>query len=577
MRIERDVGVAMRDGTRLAADVFRPDDDRPHPVLMQRTPYGRTMPLYLHATGIDVLAAVERGYAVVSQDCRGRFGSEGEWRPFRHEADDGYDTVEWAAGQPWCDGRVGIWGCSYMGNTALQAAVAAPPHLTAVMSYMGGPRPHQGWAYTGGAFELGFASFWTTRGAWETLRRSDLGDEARAALTAELRAATERPTAVIGRLPVAEADGTRPELVPFWREWLEHPELDAWWLEVDVPARADAIAVPVLHITGVHDNFLGGHLALEAALRAHPSAEVRDAHRFVLGPWDHESYQTSRPAASGQVDFGPEARNGFALNDALSRDWFDFWMLGEDTPLTRTPRVRHFRTGTGEWRHEDVWPPPHQELALHPAPGGALLAAPAAGDSSDTYRYDPRDPTPSVGGRTLSPVYHPPGVQDQAAREARADVVSYTTEPLDGPVVAAGEARVELRAASSCEDTDFTATLVDVEPDGYCRNVAEGIVRARHRDGAERLLVPGEPARLTIDLMAVTHAFRPGHRIRLDVASAAYPHFSRNLNAAVRPELGGEADIRVAEQTVFHCGTRLVLPVVPHNETRVPNLDSVGS
>ncbi len=576
MRVERDVGVVMRDGIRLAADVFRPDDDRPHPVLLQRTPYGRTMPLYLHATGIDVIAAVERGYAVVSQDCRGRFGSEGDWRPFRHEADDGYDTVEWAAEQPWCDGQVGVWGCSYMGTTALQAAIADPPHLTAVMAYMAGPRPHQGWAYTGGAFELGFASFWTTRGAWETLRRLDADDATRAALTEELQAATARPPAVIGKLPVADADGTREELVPFWREWLEHPELDDWWLAVDVPARAHAISVPVLHISGVHDNLLGGHLALEAALAAHPRPEVRESHRFVLGPWDHESYQTSRPAASGQIDFGPEAANGFALNDRLSREWFDHWMLGADTPLLHTPPVWHFRTGDGGWRRDAAWPPAHEELALHPGPGGTLGREPAGGGTTDGFRYDPRDPTPSVGGRTLSPVYHPPGVQDQAAVGRRDDVLVYATGPLAQPLVVAGEARLELRAASSCEDTDFTAKLVDVEPDGYCRNVAEGIVRARYRDGAEALLVPGEPVDLTVDLMAVTHAFRPGHRIRLDVASAAFPHFSRNLNARTRPELGREEDIRVADQTVHHAGTRLLLPVVPQHETEVSIRDSVA-
>ena len=533
------------------------------------------MPLYLHATGIDVIAAVERGYAVVSQDCRGRFGSEGEWRPFRHEADDGYDTVEWVAEQPWCDGQVGIWGCSYMGTTALQAAIANPPHLRAVMAYMAGPSPHQGWAYTGGAFELGFASFWTTRGAWETLRRLDVDDATRAALTAELKAATARPASLIGRLPVAEVPGTREELVPFWREWLEHPELDEWWLAVDVPARAHDISVPVLHISGLSDNLLGGHLALEAALASHPSPEVRDAHRFVLGPWDHESYQTSRPSASGQLDFGPEARNGFALNDALSREWFDHWLLGADTPLVAGPRAWHFRTGTDEWRRDGAWPPPHEETALHPGPGGALGREPA-GDTTDTYRYDPRDPTPSVGGRTLSPVYHPPGVQDQRAVEARDDVLVYSTDALERPMIVAGEARVELRAASSCEDTDFTAKLVDVEPDGYCRNVAEGIVRARYRDGAEALLVPGEPVALTIELMAVSHAFRPGHRIRLEIASAAYPHFSRNLNSAVRPELGGEGDIQVAGQTVHHDGTRLVLPIVPQDETTVPNSDSVA-
>lgn len=568
--VERDVMVAMRDGVRLAADVYRPDDDAPHPVLMHRTPYGKAMPLYLHATGLDTIAAVERGYAVVSQDCRGRSASEGAWRPFRHEADDGHDTVEWLAGQPWCDGRVGAWGCSYMGLTALLAAVAAPPHLRAVMSYMAGPSAYRGWAYTGGAFELGFATFWSTRGAWETLRRLDAADERRAALTAALHALTARPSQIVARLPVAELAGEAAELIPFWEDWLAHPTLDDFWRAVDVPARAREIRVPVLHISGVGDNLLAGHLALNDALAEHPDEAVRETHRFVLGPWDHESYQTSRPSASGQQDFGPQARNGAAQFDPLAREWFDHWLRDAETPLLARPRASYFLTGADEWREAASWPPPHRPLALHLAAGGRLLAEPPAGEEPpDGYEHDPLDPVPNVGGRTLAPVFGPPGVQDQRGVEAREDVLVYTQEPLTAPLTVAGPVTLTLFVSSSAEDTDFTGKLVDVEPGGYCRNLAEGIVRMRHRHGGadEALLRPGEVAEVEIDLQAVAHVFAPGHAVRVEVASAAFPHFSRNLNARVRPELGTEADARVARQSVFHDAgrpSRLVLPVVSH-------------
>jgi uncharacterized protein len=577
MKIERNVMVNMRDGIALATDVYRPEHDRPSAALLQRTPYDKHHnALYLHAATIDLVGAVEDGYAVVFQDCRGRFDSEGEWEPFIHESDDGYDTVEWVATQPWCDGHVGIFGNSYQGNTALQAAVAAPPHLDAVFSYMGGALAPDGWVRTNGALELSFMFFWLARGAWETLRRSDLDDETRQALTATLTAAAGRPRRVIDHLPVAEIPGLQPELVHFWEEWVDRQHASADWRPADVVDRVDAVRAPILHVSGFFDNFCVGHVALQQALEKHHDALVREESRFILGPWDHEAYMSPRPSTAGEIDFGPTAPNGFGLNSRIARRWFDRWLRGEDVAPASAPPVSFFESGSDRWISADAWPPPHEQRALHLSSGGAantrsgdgaLTWEPREGSAPhDEFVYDPNDPVPTVGGRTLAPSLGPAGVADQRAVEERDDVLVYTTAPLDEPLTVAGPVQVVLYVSSDREDTDFTGKLVDVEPDGYCRNVAEGIARARYRDGLdhETFLTAGEIVELTVPLLDVGHQFRPGHRLRLEISSSNFPRFDRNLNSRVQPARGTPADVRVARQRVHHDAehpARLELPI----------------
>jgi putative CocE/NonD family hydrolase len=583
MIIEHDVFVPMRDGVLLASDVYRPDDSDEHPVLMQRTPYSKKHPVYLHGTTFDLLKAVADGYAVVTQDTRGRFASEGEWQPFRWEGDDGYDTVEWIARQPWCNGKVGAYGTSYNGATSLHVAVANPRHLTAVLSYMAGTSYDNGWVYTGGALELSFAVFWLTRGAWETLRRQELPASRREELEKLLRRVSAMPERVIRHLPVREIPAVaEPELVPFWADWLANAPASDYWRSIDVPANASRIEVPVLHISGLYDNLVQGHLALNEALKHHSSEAVRESHRFILGPWDHEAYQSSRPTVAGDYDFGPQAPNAYALMNGLAREWFDHWLLGADTPLLDTPRARYFRTGDDSWHTGDTWPPDHSELALHLSSRGhantrngdgrlLLDEPPSEHEVADRFRYDPWNPVPSLGGRTLAPVFGTAGIHDQAPVEDREDVLVYSSEPLTEELVCAGQAAVELFASSSCIDTDFTAKLVDVEPDGYCRNVAAGIIRARYRDGSEHesFLEPGQLTRFRIELQAVSHAFGASHRIRLEVSSSNFPTYDRNLNTSTSPALGGEDEVAVALQTVFHDErgrSRLLLPVLPSTD-----------
>jgi putative CocE/NonD family hydrolase len=575
VKVERNVLAAMRDGTRLAADIYRPDDSAAHPAVVQRTPYNKSNQLYTFGATIDVVAFVERGYAVVVQDCRGRFESEGAWEPFRNEIADGHDTVEWIAGEPWCNGRVGAWGNSYMGTTALLAGVAAPPHLEAVFAYMGGPSHHNGWAYTSGALELSFDYFWLLRGAWETLRRSDLSPERKEAFAETLRRVGSRPGREIGALPVEDLPGLDAELVPFWRTWLDHPSYDDYWRACDAVANADAIDVPVCHVTGFHDNFLSGHLDLNSRLKDHPSTAVRDNHRFVIGPWDHEAYMSARSSAAGAVDFTPDAPNAAWLCNPIATEWFDHWLLDRGD-LDATARARYFDTGKRVWHDTESWPPPSRSTALYLGSGGnantlfgdgVLAAAPNETDAQDEFTYDPFDPVPTVGGRTLCPAIGPAGIQDQREVEQRADVLVYTTPALVDDLTIAGTVTALLYASTDGEDTDFTAKLVDVEPDGACLNVAEGIVRCRYRGGTanEVFMVPDTTTELSISLLDAAHTFRPGHRVRLEISSSNFPRFDRNLNTRVHPARGGVADARTAHQRVYHGESqpsRLDLPVV---------------
>lgn len=574
--VERDVMVSMRDGVKLATDVYRPADDARHPVLVQRTPYSKSTAWFVGGLILNPLDAAERGYAAVVQDTRGRFQSEGEWEPFVNEAADGHDCVEWAGEQQWSDGNVGIYGSSYMGVTVLQAAAAAPPHLKAAMSYLTGANYHDGWSYSGGAFELSFNLWWTNFLAWDTLARLDLSDAARQELLLGLVQAASDPWQAARHLPLREIPAFTKEVAPYWQEWLNHPAYDEYWERTDVAAQADRIEVPLLHITGWFDNFLRGHLDLNEAIRSRGDKKVLGDHRFVIGPWDHEAYLTVRLSSAGQREFGPAALSGAAGVGETAFQWFDHWLRGEDTAIVQTPGVRYFVMGENAWREAEAWPPEHTATSfyLHSGGGangrsgdGALTTDAPGREPPDSYVYDPMDPVPSVGGRTLGPVFGPGGIQDQSRVEEREDVLVYTSPRLTRPVTIAGPLTVSLFAATEARDTDFTAKVVDVEPDGYCANIAEGIIRARYRNGMtrEEFLEPGEPTEFTIDLWDVAHTFRPGHRIRLEVSSSNFPRFDRNLNGEVDPADGGPGEVQVAVQQVFHDAdrpSRLILPVV---------------
>jgi uncharacterized protein len=573
--VERGLLVPMRDGVRLATDVYRPSAPGRYPVLVQRTPYDKG-DLWPTATLMfSPLDAAERGYAVVVQDCRGRFASEGEWIPFAVEGPDGYDTVEWAAAQPWSDARVGVYGSSYNGVTALQAAVHAPPHLQACVAYMTGANYCEGWVYSGGAFELGFNLWYALHQAWNALGRVGLDEAALTEASARLTGATLDPLSAFRELPLADHPLFRGRLAPYWRDWVGHERYDGYWQAVDVAARAGEITVPVLHIAAWYDGFLRSHLDLERALAAHPDARVRDAHRLVVGPWDHMAYLGVRKASAGEREFGPVAVGGPATAAPLCFEWFDRFVAGRERAALAPPRIRYFLMGANEWREADAWPPPHRPLRLYLRSGGranslrgdGLLSREEPGaEPADRFVHDPRDPVPTVGGRSMVPGVCAPGVQDRSRVEARDDVLVYTSPALEAPLTVAGPVAARLFVRAAARDADFVAKLVDVEPSGYCAPVAEGVLRARFRHGRDREepLVPGEVVEIEVDLLATAHVFAAGSRVRLEVAGSDFPKYDRNAGTGASPLRAAPADLRPFAQEVLHDADHpswLTLPV----------------
>jgi putative CocE/NonD family hydrolase len=557
VRFERNVDVPVRDGTILRADLYRPDAPGPFPTLVQRTPYNKAFLPVVYT--LDPLRAAGAGYAVLNQDTRGRFASDGEFRPFRDEAEDGYDTVEWVAAQPWCTGKVGMLGASYVGANQLHAAALRPPHLAAIAPWITGADYHEGWTYQGGAFCLGFNLNWTlTRLAPDVLRR-------RGQSTDDLVAATDGLSEAYRRLPLADVPELR-EAAPFYADWLAHPDDGPYWRAIRIADSYDRIGVPAFHLGAWYDIFLTGTLRNYAGLRAAGGAQQK----LLVGPWVH-SVELSNLA--GEVDFGVGAgRYAFDLDGLLLR-WFDRWLKDERNGADDEPPVRIFVMGANTWRDEREWPlaravPTTYYLHGRGGPHAGLLSTEPPGDEPpEVYLADPHHPVPTRGGPNCCyPAQLPSGAYDQRSVEARPDVLVYTTPPLDRALEVTGPIEVVLYASTSAPDTDFTAKLVDVYPDGYARNLTDGILRGRYREGTDRsrLLTPGRVYEYRIDAGATSTLFKRGHRIRLEIASSNFPRFDRNPQTG---EPAAEARVLApALQTVHHeraYPSRVVLPLVP--------------
>lgn len=573
--IEHDVPVAMRDGVELATDVYRPAGGEPVPALVQRMPYDKNDPLQL-TIALDVLRAARAGYAVVVQDVRGRYRSGGAWEPFAHEGPDGADTIAWAAAQPWCSGRVGMVGASYVGAAQWLAAAERPPALGAIAPLQSSADWHGGWLHQGGALQLGFLAQWI-------LLALAPGEFMRAAPPAA--ATGERFGALLGDIDAGDAFYDRlplaalplDDLAPYWERWLAHPSRDAAWEAVAPPAVEDAVAVPSLNVGGWHDLFLAGTLAsYRAARRRADAGELPAAPRLVIGPWSHGQFWGDFPERA----YGLMGSAAAADVTGMQLRWFDRHLKDREDALADDAPVRIFVMGADEWRDFEDWPPPAARFAdwhLHSgghantaAGDGTLAPAPPAEDEPpDVYAYDPHHPVPTVGGATFLPGVLVPvngGPRDQRPVERRHDVLCYTSAPLERPLEVIGPLELILHASSSARDTDFVARLVDVHPDGRAELLAEGILRARYRRSfAEpQPLEPDRVEELRIDLVATANVFAAGHRIRLLVTSGSFPRFDRNTNSGGPIAHETEADFVTAVNRVFHDRarpSRLVLPL----------------
>jgi putative CocE/NonD family hydrolase len=553
--IERNVAVPMRDGVVLRADVYRPEGPRQVPAVLGRTPYDRTFGPTPPSI-LDPEQAVASGIALVCMDVRGQHGSDGHFYPFRTEGTDGYDSVEWVAAQSWCTGAVAMAGRSYAAATQWLAAAAQPRHLRAIAPVAVGSNYFDGWVYQGGAFQLGFNLFWVQIMAGRG-KRSRLEEQY------EHLPLTSAP--LVQNSPSGH----------FYREWLEHPVLDDYWRSLSIDASYGRVRVPALNVGGWYDIFLGGTLENFARMRSEAGTELARTHtRLLVGPWAHGSTYGAYPDHSFDA-FSPHDRvDILAMQLEFLGD-----RLFDRKPAEPEAPVRIFVMGTNRWREELAWPLARaidERWFLHSdgdaASTGGLLSRTAPTDEpADSFRFDPRDPAPTIGGPTSLPgrfLRTNAGPLDQRPLEGRGDVLVYTTEPLSRDLEVTGPLSLTLHAATSARDTDFVAKLCDVEPDGFSRILAEGVLRARFREGLQRecAVEPGRPYEYVLDLKATSNVFRSGHRIRLLLTSSSFPRFDRNAGTGKRLGEDREEDLVAAAQTVFHDVQRaswLVLPVVP--------------
>ncbi len=583
--LERSVAIPMRDGVLLYADLWRPNTERPVPVLVSRTPYGRDMLQsgLLSAPPPDVVRA---GYAVVYQDSRGRFESEGDWAPIAVEVDDGYDTVEWAAEQPWSNGRVGMFGASYMGYTQWLAAIARPPHLVAILPEVASAEYWGTWFGTGGALRLAHRIGWAAAVGAAHARRigcPELELEALLDTQARIEAVLAGPEVLAERnrqmaemveplfqyRPLRE-NALLAKIAPWMADALarEDPD-DPWFRELDHRAHYRTLDLPAFHIGGWYDINVNGTIANFVGMSAHAATEeARRSQRLLVGPWPHWTPQIS---VVGDVDFGP---NAVLDLEPLRREWFGHWLQDQPAPMLDDAPIRIFVMGENVWRDEWEWPLArtewtswylHSDGHANTSDGDGVLGLDAPlEDAPDRFDYDPRDPVPTRGGRLLGVGGSLAGAFDQRDVETRPDVLVYTTPPLEQAVEITGPVSVELWASTSAPDTDFTAKLVEVHADGRAINLCDGIVRARAF--VPTPLTAGAAYRFTIELWEISALVAAGNRLRLEISSSNYPHFEPNSNCGKPVGTDTDADIRTAHQTVFHDPihpSRLILPVIP--------------
>ncbi len=574
VKVETNVPATMRDGTTLYSDIYRPEGPGPFPVILERTPYDKTSPLTMQM--LDPLAGAKRGYAVILQDTRGRYESEGDFYCFRDDIADGYDSVEWAAALPWCSGKVGMVGTSYVGATQWLTALARPPHLAAIVPNVTASNYHEGWTYQGGAFELGFNLSWTIlplvlaniKNISST--KSVSGDQERA-----LAKVVDEMETAFREFPIKDFPHFKGGLADYYYDWIDHPDYDDYWKGVCIEENHSQITVPALNIGGWYDIFLGGTIRNFLGMREKGATDgARRGQKLLIGPWQHTSRGTS---VAGAHYFGLAA-DALAIDlDNIHFRWYDYWLKGIDNGVLDEAPVRIFVMGDNVWRDEQEWPLARAkptEYYLHSQGkantlngNGSLSVTPPGEEPPDLFLYNPSDPVPTRGGALCCNAYFAAGGSfEQGQIEAREDVLVYSTPPLQREVEVTGPVTVTLWAATSAVDTDFTAKLVDVCEDGCARNLTDGIIRARYRDSMSTasLLEPGKVYRYTIDLWATSNVFKAGHRIRVEISSSNFPRFDRNTNTGNL--ISQDTELKPALQTVLHNSehpSHITLPIVP--------------
>ena len=537
---EMDVKVPMRDGIRLSTNIYRPDGPGRFPVLLMRSPYGNSGPGDSEAGFF-----VKNGYAVVLQDTRGRYESEGIFDAMQPEALDGYDTQQWIGEQSWCNGKIGTFGGSYVGFTQWMPASLQSPYLVTMIPVVTFSDFHDV-AYQDGAFRLELFGPWS----FEMTHPYNVPLDSIAKCTDK----------ILMSLPLVDQDKMLGWKIPFLRDWLLHPEHDRYWDRTSVGDGYSKIKASAYNIGGWYDILLKGTINNYLKMTSPKiNPEIRKKQKIMIGPWVHDEGKRK----VGELDFGEPA---VLNNTELMVHWFDNQLKGVDNGAMEEPPVKIFVMGENQWRFEKEWPlarTNYQKYYFHSkgrantvSGDGSMDTKQPKDQTADKFIYDPMDPVRTIG--TMGPY-------DQRQLETRNDVLVFSTGILKEDIEVTGPVNALIYASSSAKNTDFTAKLVDVYPDRRAIRICEGIIRADHRDPSlpPSNIQPGKIYNYTIDLWATSNVFKKGHQIRVEISSSNFPRFDRNLNTG--NYFATDTTILKAEQTIYHSAeypSCIVLPVI---------------
>jgi hypothetical protein len=559
--IEKDVAVPMRDGAVLRADVLRPKNKGSFPVLVYRTPYGKEFALKDYTT---FRHAVARGYAVVVEDVRGRYSSAGDFLPYQHEGHDGYDTIEWAASQPWSNGAVGTFGLSYPGAVQWLAAVETPPHLKAMAPAMTFSTP-ENFFYAGGTWDMSWIDWiWNNIAPDVRVKRHLAGpkthDEAVAAWKdVGPKAVRELPLAGLAELQ---------EIAPYYYEWLRHPVDDPWWDWCELRDKYDHVHAAVLHFSAWYDDNYGPEGAttnFAGLLKARAGQHDPRTH-LILGPWVHGVDSTAK-TKSGEREFGSAAAIDY---DEVVLRWLDHYVRGVDNGVEKEKPIRYFVMGDNQWRDANSWPPLAKPISYYLGSSQSPQRPETNAKTLNSLRGKAKGFSSFLSDPT-APVTNPyasSGAHDYREFVNRKDVLTFDSPQLKQDVEVTGGIHVDVFLSCDCRDMDLWMVLLDVAPDGTALNLMSpglGVVRASYRDikRGRQLLQPGEIYELRVENSITSNVFLKGHRIRAQISGSFFPDFSRNLQTG---ELEAtSAKMQKATIRIYHDNqhpSRVILPVV---------------
>ncbi len=540
VREELDVKVAMRDGIRLSTNIYLPDAPGSFPVILVRSPYGNG-----GKGNREGHFFAGHGYVYISQDTRGRYESEGLYNACQDEAKDGYDMQQWIGKQPWCNGKLGTTGGSYVGFTQWMPAPLQSPYLKTMIPAVTFSNLHDV-VYQDGAYFMQLFSPWSFEMTKPSMVTMDY--------------VQNRTDSVLFTLPLIDQDVAMGWRISYLRDWLSHPDNDTYWDETEVGDHYSDIQVSSCNIGGWYDILLGSTIGNYLKMTDKSiDPDIRKRQKLIIGPWIHNWNREK----VGEMDFGENAK----INTSeLFLRWFDNQLKGIDNGILEEPPVRIFVMGSNTWRDENEWPLArtkytnyyfHSKGNANSLSGNGMLnTKPGGKEAEDRYTYDPADPVRTVGGM---------GPYDQAEMEQREDILVYTTPDLKKDIEVTGPVKVILYASSSAVNTDFTAKMTDVYPDGRSMRICEGIIRASHwnKGKAPSNIEAGKIYEYTIDLWATSNLFKKGHKIRVEISSSNFPRFDRNLNTG--NYFATDTTMVKANQVIYHTEeypSCIVLPVI---------------